>query len=100
MNANTVLWVYIGLLIVGGLAGYLKAKSHISLYTSFVAAAILALCAFQIAPPIVADVLMGLLIVVFGIRFLRTRKIMPAGMMLLLTILALAARHLPLSPPA
>ena len=100
MNANTVLWIYIGLLIIGGLAGYLKAKSHISLYTSFVAAAILALCAFQIAPPIVADIVMGLLVVVFGIRFARTRKFMPSGMMLVLTGLALAARHLPLVPPA
>jgi uncharacterized membrane protein (UPF0136 family) len=100
MNANTVLWIYIGLLIVGGMAGYLKAKSQVSLYTSFASAIILALCALHIAPPIVADILMGLLIVVFGIRLARTRKVMPAGMMLVLTLLALAARHLLSNPPA
>jgi uncharacterized membrane protein (UPF0136 family) len=94
MNAITVLWVYIALLVAGGAAGYLKAKSHVSLYTSLAAAVILALCALHFLPNIVADILMGLLIVVFGIRLARTRKFMPAGLMLGLTILALAARLL------
>lgn len=99
MNANTVLWIYIALLIVGGMAGYLKAKSHVSLYTSLASAAVLSLCALHTIPAVVADILMGLLIVVFGIRLARTRKAMPAGLMLVITVLALAARHLLAAPP-
>jgi uncharacterized membrane protein (UPF0136 family) len=94
MNAIVVLWVYIALLVAGGAAGYLKAKSHVSLYTSIGSAAVLSLCALNVLPIIVADILMGLLIVVFGIRLARTRRFMPAGLMLAITILALAARHL------
>ncbi len=41
--ANTVLWVYIILLLVGGLIGFLKAKSKVSLVTSAVFAAVLVL---------------------------------------------------------
>jgi len=94
MNAITVLWIYIALLVGGGLAGYLKAKSHVSLYTSIGSAILLSLCALGVLPLLVADILMGLLILVFGIRLARTRKFMPAGLMLAITILALAARHL------
>jgi uncharacterized membrane protein (UPF0136 family) len=100
MNATTVLWVYIVLLVAGGTAGYLKARSFVSLYTSIASAFVLILCALNVIPLIVADVLMVLLIVVFGIRLARTRKFMPAGLMLALTILALAARHLLTSPAA
>ena len=45
MNATTVLWIYIVLLVVGGLIGFLKAKSQVSLIMSVVFAALLALCA-------------------------------------------------------
>jgi uncharacterized membrane protein (UPF0136 family) len=94
MNATTVLWVYIVLLVAGGAAGYLKAKSRVSLYTSLGSAAVLALCATRVIPPIVADILMGLLILVFGMRLAKTRKFMPAGLMLILTAIALVARLL------
>jgi uncharacterized membrane protein (UPF0136 family) len=50
MNATTVLWVYIVLLVAGGSAGYLKAKSHVSLYTSLGSAAVLSLCALHVIP--------------------------------------------------
>ncbi|MCL4176781.1 MAG: hypothetical protein KJ072_03415 [Verrucomicrobia bacterium] len=100
MNANVILWVYIVLLVAGGAAGYFKAKSHVSLYTSLASAALLALAALQIVPNLVADVLMGLLIVVFGIRLARTRKAMPAGVMLAITILALVGRYLLANAPA
>jgi uncharacterized membrane protein (UPF0136 family) len=86
--------------VVGGTAGYLKARSFVSLYTSIASAFVLILCALNVIPLIVADVLMVLLIVVFGVRLARTRKFMPAGLMLTLTILALAARHLLTNPAA
>ena len=43
--ANTVLWVYIVLLLVGGLIGFFKAKSKVSLISSSVFAAVLVLTA-------------------------------------------------------
>ncbi|MDB6112801.1 MAG: hypothetical protein JWR69_4551, partial [Pedosphaera sp.] len=43
-NANLVLWIYIALLFVGGLIGYLKAGSKISLIVSASFAAVLILC--------------------------------------------------------
>ena len=41
--ANTVLWIYIVLLLVGGLIGFLKAGSKVSLISSSVFAAALVL---------------------------------------------------------
>ncbi len=89
--ANTVLWVYIGLLMVGGLMGFLKAGSKISLVTSVLFAIALALFAARVIgwwPG--ADVLLVLLLVVFVIRFAKGRKFMPSGLMLIVTLAALA----------
>ena len=95
MNANLVLWIYIVLLIVGGLMGFLKAKSQVSLVMSVVFAALLSLCAVGVIfQPYVADILLAALLVVFGMRLAKTKKFMPAGMMLIVTIIALALRHI------
>ena len=99
MNPSTVLWIYIVLLVVGGLIGFLKAGSKISLITSIIAAALLVLTTIQgfLDPQLrrgVADVIMAALLVVFGIRLTKTKKFMPSGLMLILTIAALAVRHL------
>jgi uncharacterized membrane protein (UPF0136 family) len=94
MNATTILWVYIILLVLGGVMGYVKARSKISLYTSVGFAAALTLCAVRLLPSLAADWLMAALLVVFAVRFAKTRRIIPAGLLVVLTILALAARHL------
>jgi uncharacterized membrane protein (UPF0136 family) len=95
MTPNTsviILWVYIVLLLAGGLMGFIKAKSKISLITSALFAALLALCATAVIRPFyIADVLVGLLLVVFGIRFAKGRKFMPSGLMLGLSAAVLAA---------
>jgi uncharacterized membrane protein (UPF0136 family) len=99
MNQNTILWVYIVLLLVGGLIGFLKAGSKISLITSAVSAALLILTAL---PGVftnafrrnMADVIMAVLLVVFAIRLTKTKKFMPSGLMLVLTLIALVLRHL------
>ena len=92
--AGSILWIYIVLLIVGGLFGYLKAGSKISLITSSVSAAVLVLCALDIVfKPYMADVVMLVLLLVFTIRLAKTKKFMPSGLMLVLTALALALRH-------
>ena len=96
--ANTVLWIYIVLLLVGGLMGFLKAKSKVSLITSAVFAAVLVLAQTGIFNPGVArnlvNVLLAVLLVVFAVRLAKTKKFMPGGLMLGLTILVLALWNL------
>lgn len=93
--ATKVLWVYIVLLVIGGLIGFFKGKSQISLIMSVAFAAALCLCAADIIfKPYVADILLAALLVVFALRLAKTKKFMPAGMMLVVTLAALALRHI------
>ena len=92
-TATLILWIYIALLVAGGLVGYLKAKSKISLYMSVGFAAALALCAIGVITGNLADILLIVLMVVFTLRFAKSKKFIPAGLMLALTIAALALRH-------
>jgi uncharacterized membrane protein (UPF0136 family) len=72
--------------------GFIKAKSMISLVTSALFALLLGLCATGVIRPFyAADILVGLLLVVFGIRFAKGRKFMPSGLMLGLSAAVLAA---------
>jgi uncharacterized membrane protein (UPF0136 family) len=92
--ATDILWVYIVLLVIGGMIGFLKAGSKVSLIMSVCFAAALALCVTRIIPnPQFPDILLIALLVVFGIRLAKTKKFMPAGLMLVLTIAALVLRH-------
>ena len=97
--ANAVLWIYIVLLLVGGLIGFLKAKSKVSLITSVAAAAVLALAAVPgilnatFAQNLTAVVMVALLIV-FAVRLAKTKKFMPSGLMLVITGLALGLRSI------
>jgi uncharacterized membrane protein (UPF0136 family) len=98
--ANLVLWTYIVLLLVGGLIGFLKAGSKVSLITSAGFAAALAVAAVPGRPldPAVAgslvNILMAVLLVVFAVRLTKTRKFMPSGLMLVITVAALALRNI------
>ena len=99
MSHYTVLWIYIILLLVGGLIGFLKAGSKVSLITSAVSAAALVLTAIPglLGPSLaskLASLIMAALLVVFAIRLAKTKKFMPSGLMLAITIAALAFRHL------
>ena len=88
--ALTTLWIYVTLLMVGGLMGFLKAVSRVSLITSAIFAVLLALCATGIIKPFyITDILLGLLVIVFWVRLQKTRKFMPSGMILVLTLVAL-----------
>jgi uncharacterized membrane protein (UPF0136 family) len=92
---NTVLWIYIVLLLVGGLIGFLKGKSQISLIMSAAFAAVLVLCALDIVfKPYVEDIVLAALLVVFAVRLAKTKKFMPAGLMLVVTLAALAIRNI------
>ena len=96
---NTVLWIYIVLLVIGGLFGFLKGKSKVSLIMSVVFAAALVLTAVpNVFDPgfrrNLANILMAALLVVFALRLAKTKKFMPAGLMLVATLAALALRNL------
>jgi uncharacterized membrane protein (UPF0136 family) len=96
MSPIAILWIYIVLLVAGGLVGFLKAKSKMSLFTSVGFAALLTLCAIETIPdPRVADLILIVLLIFFGVRVAKTKKFMPMGMMTLSTVLALALRHFP-----
>jgi uncharacterized membrane protein (UPF0136 family) len=97
--ASKVLWIYIVLLLAGGLMGFFKAKSKISLITSAVFAAVLVLAGLPgIFQPAFArnlvNAVLALLLVVFAVRLAKTKKFMPSGLMLVVTIAALALRNL------
>ena len=93
-----VLWVYIVLLLAGGLVGFFKAKSKVSLILSSVFAALLVLTTLRgvFQPSFannLANVIMAVLLVVFAVRLAKTKKFMPAGLLLVVTIVALALRN-------
>jgi uncharacterized membrane protein (UPF0136 family) len=98
MNPTTILWIYIVVLLIGGLIGFLVAKSKVSLISSAVASALLVISAIPglLGPAFargLADAIMAALLVVFAIRLTKTKKFMPSGMMLILTLVALVLRH-------
>jgi uncharacterized membrane protein (UPF0136 family) len=86
---NIVFWCYVVLLLAGGLFGFFKSGSKVSLITSAVAAAVLILTRVGILEYRFARDLTNLtmlaLLVVFAIRLARTKKFMPAGLLLVLT---------------
>ncbi|HUA37277.1 MAG TPA: TMEM14 family protein [Candidatus Sulfopaludibacter sp.] len=95
---DLIFWVYIVLLLLGGLFGFYQGKSKISLITSAVAAALLVLTTLRsVFQPAfardLANVVMVILLVVFAIRLAKTKKFMPGGLMLLVTVAVLALRN-------
>src|SRR5438128_7072037 len=95
MTPIRVLWIYIIVLVIGGLIGFLKGKSETSLIMSVAFAVALSFCAAGIGfKDGVADILLAALMAVFALRLVKTKKFMPAGLMLVITIVALALRHI------
>ncbi len=94
--------VYIVLLVVGGLIGFLKAGSKVSLISSVVSAVVLALCVFGPVPhgTEAAIVVQVLLVGMFVARYAKTKKFMPSGLLVVLTVLAIVAELLLRRPSA
>src|ERR1700722_14567064 len=98
LDAKLVMWIYIVLLFVGGLIGFLKAGSKASLITSSCFAAILILCNVDlIFKREVADMLstgvLVFLMVFFALRLTKSKKFMPNGLMAVLTLVTLVLLH-------
>ncbi|OQW83600.1 MAG: hypothetical protein BVN30_05715 [Proteobacteria bacterium ST_bin16] len=79
------------IVFAGGIMGFVKAKSKASLISGVISGIALAVC-FAISLSEIRQGLMGalvvsgLLTVVFIIRYVKTKKLMPAGLMLLCCI--------------
>ncbi len=88
--SHIALWIYIVLLIGGGLVGYLKAGSRVSLIASLAFGILLTMVNIGVIRSFyVADVLVALLIAVFIMRYVKTKKFMPSGLMIVLSAAAL-----------
>lgn len=98
MKPEIVLWIYIALLLVGGLMGFLKAKSKASLIASLAFALPLTLCAIGVVPAptndLVANILIAVLAAFFGMRFAKTKAFMPGGLMTIASVVAVSVRLL------
>jgi uncharacterized membrane protein (UPF0136 family) len=87
--------VYGILLVLGGIIGYIQATSKVSLFSGTISGLLLIFAAYiqfkgQTWGLMLAGVVTAVLIVVFAFRLAKTRKFMPAGLMTLLGMLALA----------
>jgi uncharacterized membrane protein (UPF0136 family) len=90
MTPPIVLWIYIALLVAGGIMGLIKGGSKISLIMSVAFAIPLILCVLGKLEFGIAKWLLIALLVVFTMRLVKTKKFMPSGLMLMVTLLALA----------
>uniref|UniRef100_A0A182P9E0 Uncharacterized protein n=1 Tax=Anopheles epiroticus TaxID=199890 RepID=A0A182P9E0_9DIPT len=82
--------VFALLIVVGGIIGYVRAGSTISLYAGLVFGVAIGAGAWcnslQEPFPYVQLVVLSLLIIVMMVRFYKTRAFMPPGMILLLSL--------------
>lgn len=97
MNPGMIAAIAYGTLaIVGGIMGYAQAQSKMSLISGSISGILLIIGGVlqlqgQAWGLVLATVVTVALILVFGIRLAKTRKFMPAGLMMLLGVPALAA---------
>lgn len=91
MTAHVALWIFIVLMVLGGAMGFVKAKSKASLIASSIFGIVLAIFALDIAPFRHHRYVLAFLIFFFAKRFIKSRKMMPAGMMAILALLTLIA---------
>jgi uncharacterized membrane protein (UPF0136 family) len=97
MEAAKIYFVIFGLLtIAGGIIGYFKAGSVASIIAGTITGVLLIVAAFLLPEHRVAGLATGLIISVllagqFVPKFFRTGKIMPAGMMSVLSVIGIIA---------
>lgn len=92
--AIAVSFLYGLLLLIGGIYGYLKARSKPSLISGVISGLLLIIAGIiQLQNLswglILAQVLTIVLVIVFAIRLIKTRKFMPAGLLLVLSVASL-----------
>lgn len=96
MNLGIVAAFGYGILsLVGGIIGYIQAKSKVSLLSGGISGLLLIFSAYcqlqgQTWGLTLASVITGILVVFFALRLAKTRKFMPAGLMIIFGMLTLA----------
>jgi len=97
MEAAKIYFIVFGLLtIAGGIVGYVKAGSVASIIAGAITGVLLLVAAFllpehRVAALVTALVTSCLLAAQFVPKFLRTGKVMPAGMMSVLSVIGIIA---------
>lgn len=87
MNLSAIAAIAYGILsIIGGITGYAKAQSKVSLILGSISGILLIIGSIAIAQGVLWGLILALvitveLISVFTIRLIKTRKFMPAGLM-------------------
>ena len=86
--------IYGVLVLIGGVMGWVKAKSKPSLFSGLIFGVLLIGQGYRIGQGVAAEVLhasltTGLLTVVMGTRLIATKKFMPAGLMTALSLAVL-----------
>lgn len=87
--------------IIGGIIGYKSAGSKVSLISGTISGLLLLVAAYlelqgYTSGLILAVVITSILVIVFAVRLAKTRKFMPAGLMVILGIVTLAVMLSPL----
>ncbi|MBH8551571.1 hypothetical protein I8751_04105 [Nostocaceae cyanobacterium CENA357] len=96
MNSSIIAALAYGILaIIGGVIGYRQANSQVSLISGSISGLLLIVAAYfqfqgQTWASILAVGVTAVLVAFFAFRLAKTRKFMPAGLMILLGTLALA----------
>jgi uncharacterized membrane protein (UPF0136 family) len=96
LGPTKIYFIIFGLLtIAGGVMGYVKAGSMASIIAGSISGVLLVFAGFLLSPQPVAGLALGgivslLLVGYFLPAFFRTGKMMPAGMMSLLSVLGVA----------
>lgn len=95
-TAAILAWGYGLLVLAGGVMGYVKARSKASLICGAGFGPLSVLAGFGVwhgrEPALIAAaVIAALLLVLFAVRYLKTRKFMPLGLMAIISLAALIA---------
>ena len=97
MNLGTTAAIGYGILtLVGGIMGYIKAKSQASLISGLISGSLLIFAGTaqlmgQSWGLALAAAISAALVVVFILRLVKTRKFMPAGMLILASLVSFGA---------
>jgi uncharacterized membrane protein (UPF0136 family) len=88
------------LAIAGGILGYVKSKSKVSIISGSMSGALLIASAIAqlqgISGARIASIaIAGALVVIFAVRLVKTRKFMPAGLMIIAGVVTLVIVVLP-----
>jgi uncharacterized membrane protein (UPF0136 family) len=92
-NTAIEVWVYGVIMILGGIAGFVRVGSKASLISGVGFGLVLLVCGFDVwrgsQNGLMAAVIIALLLVVlFAIRYAKKRRFMPAGMLAILSLVA------------